>query len=101
MRAVERRLREELAKLQVDINEEKSRNVDLGRGESFGFLGFDFRCVRGRRGVWCAQYTAKLKKRTALLRQLKEVFRRNQSQPVDRIIKLINPMIRGWWLTLR
>ena len=37
--AVEKRLREELAELQVEINEEKSRNVDLGRGESFGFLG--------------------------------------------------------------
>jgi RNA-directed DNA polymerase len=39
MGAVEKRLREELAELQVEINEEKSRNVDLGRGESFGFLG--------------------------------------------------------------
>src|SRR5213594_5087289 len=35
MRAVEKRLREELAKLQVEINEEKSRIVDLIRGESF------------------------------------------------------------------
>ena len=40
MAAVEKRLREELAELQVEINEEKSRDVDLGRGESFGFLGF-------------------------------------------------------------
>ena len=38
MRAVEKRLREELAELQVEINEEKSRIVDLGRGDSFGFL---------------------------------------------------------------
>jgi RNA-directed DNA polymerase len=29
VRAVERRLREELAKLRVEINEDKSRNVDL------------------------------------------------------------------------
>jgi len=28
-----------------EINEEKSRIVDLSRGESFGFLGFDFRRV--------------------------------------------------------
>src|ERR1700746_1890282 len=34
--AVEKRLREELAALQVRINEEKSRIVDLGRGESSG-----------------------------------------------------------------
>jgi len=44
--AVPKRLRQELAKLQVQINEQKSRNVDLVRGESFGFLGFDFRRVR-------------------------------------------------------
>jgi RNA-directed DNA polymerase len=94
MGAVEKRLREELANLQVGINEEKSRNVDLGRGESFGFLGFDFRCIRSRRGAWRANYTPKLKKRTALLRKLKDVFR-HQSQPVDRVVQLINPVLRG------
>ena len=56
MGAVEKRLREELAKLQVEINEEKSRTVDLSRGESFGFLGFDFRRIRTREGRWRAQY---------------------------------------------
>ncbi len=96
MAAVEKRLREELAELQVEINEEKSRIVDLRRGESFGFLGFDFRRVRSLRGVWRANYTPKLKKRTALLRKLKDVFRRHQSQPVDRVVKLINPVLRGW-----
>jgi RNA-directed DNA polymerase len=94
--AVEKRLREELAALQVEINEEKSRIVDLSRGESFGFLGFDFRRIRSQRGVWCAHYTPKLKKRTALLRKLKGVFRRYRSQPVDRVIYLINPVLRGW-----
>ena len=94
--AVMRRLREEFAKLKVEINEEKSQVVDLGRGESFGFLGFDFRRTRSRRGVWRAHYTPKLKKRTALLRKLKETFRRFQSQPLDRVVALINPVIRGW-----
>ena len=94
--AVEKRFREELAKLQVQINEEKSRNVDLSQGESFGFLGFDFRRVRSRRGVWRANYTPKLKKRTALLRKLKDMFRRYRSQPVSRVVQLINPVLRGW-----
>ena len=98
MAAVEARLREELAALQVEINEEKSRIVDLGRGQSFGFLGFDFRRVRSRRrrGVWFPKRTPKLKKRTALLRKLKDVFRRYQSQPVGRVVQLINPVLRGW-----
>jgi RNA-directed DNA polymerase len=93
---VEKRLREELAKLQVEINDEKSRIVDLSRGESFGFLGFDFRRIRSRRGVWRAYYTPKLKKRTALLRKLKAIFRRYRSQPVDRVVQLINPILSGW-----
>jgi RNA-directed DNA polymerase len=94
--AVEKRLREELAALQVEVNEEKSRIVDLGRGESFAFLGFDFRRVRSRRGNWRVKYTPKLKKRTELLRKLKGVFRRYRSQPVELVIEEINPGIRGW-----
>src|SRR6201982_2730138 len=94
--AVEKRLREEFAKLRVEINDEKSRIVDLGRSESFGFLGFDFRYLRSFRGAMRLHYTPKLKKRTALLRQLKEVFRRYRSQPVERVISLINPVLRGW-----
>lgn len=96
LKAVEKRLREELAKLHVTINEAKSRKVDLSQGESFGFLGFDFRRLRSRRGIWRAHYTPKLKKRTALLRKLKDVFRRFQSQPIGRVIKVINPILRGW-----
>jgi hypothetical protein len=53
--AVDKRLWEEFGKLQVEINDEKSRIVDLERGESFGFLGFDFRYPRSRRGAWRPQ----------------------------------------------
>jgi len=96
MGAVNKRLREEFDKLQVEINDEKSRMVDLERGESFGFLGFDFRYLRSLRGVWRPHYTPKLKKRTALMRVLKAVFRRHRSQPIERVINLINPVLRGW-----
>ncbi|TYP78563.1 RNA-directed DNA polymerase [Nitrosomonas communis] len=95
-KAVEKRLREEFAKLQVEVNEEKSSIRDLSRGENFGFLGFDFLRIRSLRGVWRPYYVPKQKKRTALLQKLKEVFRRYQSQPVDRVIHLINPILRGW-----
>jgi RNA-directed DNA polymerase len=94
--AITKRLREEFARLQVEINDEKSRIVDLEGGESFGFLGFDFRYLRSLRGVMRPHYTPKLKKRTALLRELKEVFRRYRSQAIGRVISLINPMLRGW-----
>ena len=96
LQAVEQRLREELMVLQVTINEEKSRTVDLARGETFSFLGFDFRRVKSRKGVWRPWYTPRQKKRTALLRKLKDIFRRYESQPVERVVDLINPILRGW-----
>ena len=96
LKAVDQRLREELATLQVAINEAKSRIVDLAQGEHFRFLGFDFRRVRSRQGVWRAWYTPRLKKRTALLRKLQEICRRHQSQPIERVVYLMNPLVRGW-----
>jgi RNA-directed DNA polymerase len=96
LKAANRRLREELAKLQVDINQEKSRYVDLAKGESFGFLGFEFRCMQRLQGKWRPYYSPKLKQRTVLLRKLKDIFRRFISQPANRVIELINPIVRGW-----
>ncbi len=93
--AVDKRLREEFGKLQVEINDEKSRTVDLERGECFGFPGFEFRYLRGLSGAMRPHYTPKLKKRTALVRVLKEVFRRHRSQPIERVIALINPVLPG------
>lgn len=80
LRAVDRRLREELAKLDLRLNETKSRVVDLTQGEAFGFLGFLFRRLRSPRGRWWVQKTPAIKQRTALLRKLKEVFRRGLSR---------------------
>ncbi|MDA0823556.1 MAG: group II intron reverse transcriptase/maturase [Proteobacteria bacterium] len=94
--AVEKRLRQEFAKLDVEVNEEKSRRADLKRGESFGFLGFEFWRVRSRAGRWMPLYRPQTKKRTALLRQLKVVFRRLRSQPIGRVIEMVNPILRGW-----
>jgi len=94
--AVGKRLREELAKLQVEVNEEKTKDVDLEKDGSFGFLGFDFRRVRSRRGTWRPYYAPKLKKRTGLLAKLKDVFWRFRSQPITRVLQIINPVLRGW-----
>ena len=94
--AVDKRLREELELLQVAMNEDKSRTVDLAKGDSFGFLGFEFRRVRSLRGVWRPQYGPQMKTRSALLRKLKKVFRRYRSQPVGRVVEIINPILRGW-----
>ncbi len=94
--AVEKRIREELAKLRVEVNEEKTRKVDLKTGESFGFLGFDFQRVKSRQGRWMPLRLPQKKKRAALLRALKAIFRRFESQQTGVLIAKINPILRGW-----
>jgi RNA-directed DNA polymerase len=94
--AIQRRLREELAKIQVVVNEEKTHVVDLSRGESFGFLGFEFRRLRSRAGKWMPLRTPLPKARLALLQRLRELFRRSRSQPTEGLIKALNPILRGW-----
>ncbi len=94
--AIQRRLREELAKIQVVVNEEKTQVVDLSRGESFGFLGFAFRRIRSRSGKWMPLRTPLPKARLSLFRRLKELFRRSRSQPTEQLIETINSILRGW-----
>ncbi len=96
MKAVDKRLREELAKLRVEINEEKSRIIDLRKGGSFAFLGFEYRLVLGRNQKWRPQFVPKMKKRTALFAKLRDVFCHQVSQPVGKVIEVINPILRGW-----
>ena len=54
-----KRLLEEIGRLDVRVNEQKSRIVDLWRNESFGFLGFDFRQVRNGKGKLFVMKTPK------------------------------------------
>jgi RNA-directed DNA polymerase len=96
LKAAYKRLGEECERLDVQMNHDKTRIVDLTRDETFSFLGFDYRRVKTRRGVWGVRVTPRMRARTALLTELKEVFRRYQAQPVDRVIYLINPILRGW-----
>jgi len=96
VKAIDRRLREEFAKLRVEINEDKSRMVDLKQGESFTFLGFEFRRILSFQRKWRPYYAPKLKKRTALFEKLREIFRQHVSWPVETVIAKINPVLRGW-----
>ena len=96
VKAVNKRLREEFAKLRVEINEDKSRMVDLKKGESFTFLGFEYRRILSFNQKWRPYYAPKLKKRTALYAKLREVFRQHVSWPVEIVIERINPILRGW-----
>ena len=62
-KAVQRRLKEELDKLQVQVNLEKTREVNLKEGGCFSFLGFDIRFNRNREGKTYVSKTPRVKKR--------------------------------------
>jgi RNA-directed DNA polymerase len=96
LQAVEQRLRAAVTVLPVTINEEKSRTVDLTRGETCSVRGCDCRRVKSPRGAWRPGYTPTRKQRTALLRKLQEMFQRSESPPVERVVDLIHPVLRGW-----
>ncbi|MBA3814768.1 MAG: group II intron reverse transcriptase/maturase [Alphaproteobacteria bacterium] len=96
VQAVNQRLQEELAKLDVAINQEKTKIVNLAKGEKFSFLGFDFRQQITLKGKKRASYTPTMKARTALTRKIKDIFKRTRSQPIKGVIEEINPILRGW-----
>jgi RNA-directed DNA polymerase len=96
---VERRLREELGKLDLTINEEKSRIVDFGAGEPFDYLGYTFRLVDGERPPKMKMVLARprKKKRTEFLRALGDTMRKYLHRPVGEVVRrIVNPRVRGW-----
>lgn len=96
---VEKRLREELGKLDLTVNEEKTRTIDFGAGEPFDFLGYTFRWVDqdGKPGEKMVLSRPRKKKRTQLLEKVGQTLRRSLHHPVGKVIReLVNPIIRGW-----
>jgi RNA-directed DNA polymerase len=96
---VERRLREELGKLGLTINEEKTRTLDFGSGEPFDFLGYTFRWVNqdGKPGKKMVLSRPRKKKRTQLLEKVGETLRRALHLTVEKVVReLVNPIVRGW-----
>jgi len=95
--AVEKRLREELEKLGLNVNEDKSRILNLtDPRESFQFLGFEFRKRKTRSGKEGVIIIPKPKARVELLRKLKGIFRQKRGRHIDEIVEIINPILRGW-----
>lgn len=96
---VEQRLREELAKLDLTVNEEKSKRVDFASGEPLDFLGYTFRWVDSestpKKKIVLAH--PQKEKRTRLLRELQGVLRRSLHVPIAKVIhEVVNPRVRGW-----
>jgi len=87
---------DELKSVEVGINEDKTRIVDLTKGESFEFLGFEFRQTRGINGKLRPSYKPRKKSRAKLIGEIRSICEANQSQPVCKLILEINPVLRGW-----
>ncbi|WP_289059800.1 group II intron maturase-specific domain-containing protein, partial [uncultured Mesotoga sp.] len=92
---VNRRLLEEFEKIEVQINEEKSKIVDMEKG-SFQFLGFEFSMVKAKNGKRRPDYRPNKKARKALLEKLKYQFLIYRSNSLERLVEAINPILRGW-----
>lgn len=96
---VEKRLREEFGKLDLTVNEEKSRTVSFEAGETFDFLGYTFRWVDQRKDptkkmVLCEPQK---RKRTGFLRELGTTLRMLLAFPVKEVVReVVNPRVRGW-----
>jgi RNA-directed DNA polymerase len=96
LKAVSRRLQEELQKLDLQINHEKTKIVDLTKDGSFSYLGFDVRIVKSLKGKTRPQITPKKEARSKLVAKVKDICKRYVSRPIQRVIELLNPIIRGW-----
>jgi len=82
--------------IKVELNEEKTKIVDLTSNQTFSFLGLDFRREKSRNGKMTIHKTPRIKSRKTLTTKLKAEFRRLRSQPIKRVLDQINPILRGW-----
>ncbi|MCK8828586.1 group II intron reverse transcriptase/maturase [Natroniella acetigena] len=92
-----KRLKEELNKIQVKVNQEKTKVVNLEKGARISFLGFTLKRRRTFSGKWGVLTTPQIKKRTKVLQKIKEVIKRHRTSGIFEImIKEINSILRGW-----
>lgn len=96
LQRVQKRLKEELDKLEVEMNQEKTKEVDLKKGESFSFLGFDIRLNRNRKGKTYVSKTPRKKKCAEIGKRVREVLKANGNKPLKEVIQAMNIVIRGW-----
>ena len=91
------RLQEQLAPLGVELNKEKTKMVDTLKGEAFGFLGFDLRRVRKRKGNgYFILMTPKKKARKAIKAKIRDIIRHGGATPVKMLVAQINAALAGW-----
>jgi RNA-directed DNA polymerase len=95
-RALER-LQEQFALIGVELNQEKTKMVNTLQGGAFGFLGFDLRRVRKRKGEdYFILMTPKKKARQAVKAKVRDIIGRSGATPMPVVVKQINATLAGW-----
>src|ERR1035438_866604 len=91
------RLHEQLAPLGVELNKEKTQMVDVLNGEAFGFLGFDLRSVRKRKGdSYLLLMTPKKKARKAIKAKVRDIVQHSGATPMPKVVEQFNASLAGW-----
>jgi len=95
---VMKRLREELDKLGLQMNEQKTKVVNLSdHNQSFAFLGFDFRmCASTKGGDPWLKKVPRRQAQVKLQQKLKAIFKAKRGRPIAEVIDIINPILQGW-----
>jgi RNA-directed DNA polymerase len=91
------RLQEQLEPLGVELNREKTKEVNALKGEAFGFLGFDLRREPKRKGNgYFIKLTPKKKARKAIKAKVRDIIRQGGATPVKVLVERINAALAGW-----
>ena len=91
------RLQEQLEFLGVQLNQEKTKVVNVCKGESFGFLGFDLRYTRNKKGTNnFVLLTPKKKTRLAIKAEIRNLIKDSGSMPMKDLVERINAKLAGW-----
>ena len=91
------RLQEQMTPLGVKLNMEKTKMVNLLKGESFGYLGFDLRYTRNRKGTNdFVLLTPKKKARLAMKAEIRNLISQSGATPMKDVVEMINVKLAGW-----
>lgn len=95
-------LKERLGKFQLEVAPGKTRMLGFSRyneepNEAFGFLGFEFRWVRSRKGkMWVRRRTSP-KKLRASIEAFTEWIKRHRHLPIKTMMRKVARKLQGYW----
>lgn len=90
-----RRLKQELERLQVKLNIDKTKTVDMEKGETFAFLGFDYKLVM-HNGKKMVLLRPKKKKVQGLINKVKKHLNESGNKTLYQVVQELNSVLRGW-----